>query len=143
MRFIGKTKIEQKRSKPTIAYPLIRLPKEYAEVIGTPAAIYQTRCDDSTAFVVVLDDKDGHQPKGKVGQLSLKVGQPRNKKVLEARLSALEKEISAIKSLILLNESDSFHEIEKQWARGDLNSGSPPCKGSVRHMEPELSFSSG
>lgn len=129
MQFIGTTKIEQKRSRPTIAYPLIRLPKEFAELIGTPAAIYQTQCEDSTAFVVVLSDKEGHVPKEKVGQLLPKVGQPSNKKVLEARLSELETQIRELKLTLSLNEGDSLHENKKQWARRDSNSRSPPCKG--------------
>ncbi|MGZ4848222.1 MAG: hypothetical protein ACXV2D_01835, partial [Halobacteriota archaeon] len=50
--------IEKKCSKPTITYPLIRLPRELAKVIGSSASIYQTRYEDSPAFVVVLDDKE-------------------------------------------------------------------------------------
>ncbi|MGZ4864854.1 MAG: hypothetical protein ACXV5H_12385 [Halobacteriota archaeon] len=110
MQFVAKTKIEQKRSKPTITYPLIRLPREFAKVIGSSASIYQTRYEDSPAFVVVLDDKEAGLLKEEVGQLSLEVGQPDDTKSLKARLYALETEISEIKSLLFLNEGCCLHK---------------------------------
>ncbi len=65
------------------------------------------RCEGSTAFFVVLGDKERCLPRAKVGQL-LPNAHNRTTKALEARLSALETGISELKSLILLNESDSF-----------------------------------
>jgi hypothetical protein len=70
MQFVGKTKIEQKRSKPTVTYPLIRLPREFAEIIGTPATIYKTRHEGSTAFVVMLNDKETNKSKEEVPTLA-------------------------------------------------------------------------
>ncbi len=84
MQFIGKTKTQQKRSKLTVPYPLIRLPREFAEIIGMPAAIYQTRCQDRTAFVVLPGEKEGDLPEEKVGQLG-------NNQELETRLFDLKK----------------------------------------------------
>ena len=96
------------------------LPREFAELIGTPATIYQTRCKDSTAFVVVLDDEGGNPSKEKVGQLRQEVGQPKGKKVFEDHISALEKEINALRSSLLLNEDSSLHHIEKSKAEGEI-----------------------
>jgi len=58
------------------------------------------------------------------------VGQPDGKNRLEARLDALEKEISELRELLSQNEGDSIHKIEKQWARPNSNRRPPPCQGS-------------
>ncbi|MGZ4908360.1 MAG: hypothetical protein ACXV5F_06885 [Halobacteriota archaeon] len=110
MQFIWKTKIEQKRSKPTITYPLIRLPREFAEIIGTPATVYQTQHKDNIAFFVILGDNNDSLLKGEVGQLCAKVVQPNSKNRLEARVADLEKEISELRELIFLNEGDGLHK---------------------------------
>ncbi len=46
---------------------IIRLPGEFADIIGT-SKIYQTRCKKSTAFVAVLNDKEEDLLKEEVGQ---------------------------------------------------------------------------
>ena len=119
-------------SKPNVKYPMIRLPQEYAEIIGLKAHIYKTDYDGRLAFMVVPYSKDTTQlitkPKSKVSKLSLETG-------IEARLFALESQINELKSLLLLNESVSFHnntkEAQCEWARGDSNARSPPCEGDV------------
>ena len=44
-------------SKPSHAYPIIRLPREFRELAGTTAEIYQTSCDDGVAFLVKIVDR--------------------------------------------------------------------------------------
>lgn len=86
MQRVGKAKIDQKHSRPNITYPLIRLLREFAEIIGTPATIYQTRHEDSTASFVILGDNNKSLLKREAGQLWHNVGQPDNKNRLEVRL---------------------------------------------------------
>ena len=73
-------------SKPNVKYPMIRLPQEYAEIIGLKAHIYKTDYDGRLAFLVVPYSKDKAQlaikPKSKVSKLSLETR-------VEARFSAL------------------------------------------------------
>jgi hypothetical protein len=44
-------------SKPSHAYPIIRLPREYAELAGSQAEIYQTSYEDGIAFLVKVVDR--------------------------------------------------------------------------------------
>ncbi|MGZ4928199.1 MAG: hypothetical protein ACXV76_07955 [Halobacteriota archaeon] len=126
MHFVTKTRIEQKRSKPTIAYPLIRLPKIFAKVIGTPVTVYQTQCKGRTAFVVILDDQEGDLSEGGVGQLGSEVGQPRHKKDLQSRLSALESEIKDIKLLLSQKNSEPATKNKKQAPESGFEPESEP-----------------
>ncbi len=107
MQFIGKSKIGKKRSKPTITYPLIRLPHQYDDIIGTPINIYETEHNKCTAFVVVLNEEKRDrfesqtvQPDLRVGQLSPKVVQLEKETNIESRLSALESSTEVLESKI-------------------------------------------
>ena len=42
-------------AKPSHAYPIIRLPREYRELAGSKADIYQTTHDGKLAFLVTVD----------------------------------------------------------------------------------------
>ena|GEM_PF-1210492 len=50
---------------------------------------------------------------------------------IQQQLSALESEITELKSLLLLNEGTSLHKTQNRWARPDLNRRPPPCQGDV------------
>ena len=50
-------KIGVQSSKPSHAYPIIRLPREFRELAGTSAEIYQTSYDDGVAFLVKIVDR--------------------------------------------------------------------------------------
>jgi hypothetical protein len=50
-------KISIQSSKPSHAYPIIRLPREFRELAGTSAEIYQTSYDDGIAFLVKIVDR--------------------------------------------------------------------------------------
>jgi len=50
-------KISIQSSKPSHAYPIIRLPREFRELAGTSAEIYQTSFEDGIAFLVKIVDR--------------------------------------------------------------------------------------
>jgi hypothetical protein len=49
-------KISVQSSKPSHAYPIIRLPREFHELVGSRAEIYKTSCEDGVAFLVKIVD---------------------------------------------------------------------------------------
>ena len=127
MNYIGSSKIGTIRSKPNVKYPMIRLPQEYSEIIGQIAHVYKTDHEGQPAFLVVPYTQESAQLvelKPKVSKLSLETG-------VEARLSALESQISELKSLLLKNESATFHKNKNRWARPNSNRRPSPCKGDV------------
>ncbi len=54
MRYIGKAKIGKLISKGT-AYPQLRLPRQYSQVIGDVADVHETEYDGKHAFLVVTE----------------------------------------------------------------------------------------
>ena len=50
-------KISIQSSKPSHAYPIIRLPREFRELAGSKADIYQTMHDGKLAFLVAVGKK--------------------------------------------------------------------------------------
>jgi len=50
-------KISVQSSKPSHAYPIIRLPREYQELAGSKAEIYQTTHQGKLAFLVATEKK--------------------------------------------------------------------------------------
>ena len=50
-------KISIQSSKPSHAYPIIRLPRQFRELAGTSAEIYQTSYKDGIAFLVKVVDR--------------------------------------------------------------------------------------
>jgi hypothetical protein len=123
MQFLCKRKISIHSSTPLHGYPTIRLPREFTALIGESARIYLGEDKDKFAFKVIIDKKvDNFCTNSEKSQL-------------EDRLSELESEISELKSLLLLNESDSFHKNKKEslrrWARPDSDRRPPPCQGDV------------
>ena len=57
MQPICKHKISIQRSKPSHAYPIIRLLREFHELVGSKADVYQTKHNGKFAFLVVADKK--------------------------------------------------------------------------------------
>jgi hypothetical protein len=49
--------ISVQSSKPSHAYPIIRFPREFHELVGSRAEIYQTSCEDGIAFFVKVVDR--------------------------------------------------------------------------------------
>jgi hypothetical protein len=50
-------KISIQSSKPSHAYPIIRLPRKFRALAGASAEIYQTSYDDGIAFLVKIVDR--------------------------------------------------------------------------------------
>lgn len=57
MQRICTHKISIQSSKASHAYPIIRLPREYQDLAGSQAEIYQTSYDDGIAFLVKIVDR--------------------------------------------------------------------------------------
>ena len=112
MQHVGKSKIGSLSARKGITYPQLRLPQQCADVIGHTADIFETESEGKRAFLIVIDKAMSN------GDSVLKqreeVLKPLHKNDANARLSALESEISDLKSLLLLNESASFHETDKK-----------------------------
>ena len=118
MRFVGKSKIGRLSAKKGKIYPQIRLPPHLADTIGEIADVFETERNGKRAFLLVtaksvLDNDKVLQPDDKVVKPDAKIDNDR-------RFAALESQISELKSLLLLNESDSPLEKRKQKAEGEI-----------------------
>jgi len=100
MQLVGKSKVTRLNAKTGITYPLIRLPKAFANEIGSTAKMYEIWKNSSRSLIITF-------PKSSE---SKEVIQLDCKKDFEERLLELESQISELKSLLLLNEGDSFHK---------------------------------
>lgn len=80
-----KSKVTALKASKTRVYPSIRLPREYSEVIGSNAEIIPTSHEGKQAFLVVVDHDSLNS-------------EPPN--TLEARLEAVEKQLSLIQESI-------------------------------------------
>ncbi|MGZ7131459.1 MAG: hypothetical protein ACXVIX_09970 [Halobacteriota archaeon] len=89
-------------------YPIIRLPREFRELAGSTAKIYQAMYEGKLAFLVATDHKVGN------GCTTFDETQD------ETRLSALEYEIRDLKKLILQGGSYTADKTKKQRAEGEI-----------------------
>ncbi len=96
MQLIGKSKIGKQHSKPTITYPIIRLPFRCSEAIGTSVQIYKSEHAGQTVFVIIPDNEKSGSLKQEVAQPNVEVAQPVAENDTESRLSALESKINDI-----------------------------------------------
>jgi hypothetical protein len=127
MEPIGKSKIGRLSAK-GFTYPQLRLPQQYANIIGEIADVFEIEHQGKQAFLIVTER--AVLKEDKVLKPSEEVLKPVEKTAAESRLSALESEISNLKSALFLNESFSLHKNKNRWARGDSNARPSPCKGS-------------
>src|SRR5665811_92009 len=99
MQLIGKSKIGSLSARKGVSYPQLRLPQQCADVIGHTADIFETESEGKRAFLIVIDQAMSN------GDSVLKqreeVLKPLHKNDANARLSALESEISDLKSCLL------------------------------------------
>ncbi len=95
-------------SKPSHAYPIIRLPREFRELAGSRAEIYKTTHDGKLAFLVTIDQK--------VGNCCTTLDERETK----SRLAALESELKDLKQLILQSENCAADNIKNQKAEGEI-----------------------
>jgi len=136
MRRVGTSKITKLRAKPGMVYPLIRLPKTYADEIGKTANILEIQNDKQRAVLVTFDgptqaNSELVHPEVEVIQPESKVIQPKSLKDVKACLIELKSEIEQLKEALLSNESKAFTQIKNRWARGDSNARPSPWKGDV------------
>ncbi|MGZ4906632.1 MAG: hypothetical protein ACXV5T_07865 [Halobacteriota archaeon] len=68
MQLIGKSKIGKLSAK-GIAYPQLRLPPEYSDVIGQVADVIETTHDGKRAFLIVPSDSTVLKPRAEVLKL--------------------------------------------------------------------------
>ncbi len=117
MQHIGKSKVTKLNAKAGVVYPLIRLPKTYANEIGNVAEIFETQQDNRRALLVTFNDgaapSEVIQPDSKVIQLLPKVIQPDGLNSVESSLSELESEINRLKSLLLENKASASSKKQK------------------------------
>ena len=100
MHYIGKSKIGKQYSKPTITYPIIRIPLHCSEAIGSYVQIYKSEHAGQTVFVIIPDNKKGKSVRREVAQPTLKVAQLETETSIESRLSALKSSIEVLESKI-------------------------------------------
>ncbi len=128
VQLAGKSKVTRLNAKTGNTYPLVRLPKAFANEIGNTAKMYEVWKNGSRSLIITFPKsselKEVIQPKPEVIQLNCSND-------VEERLLELESQISELRTLLLLNESPRFHKNKNRWARGDSNARPSPCKGDV------------
>jgi hypothetical protein len=111
-------------SKPSHAYPIVRLPREFRELAGSQAEIYKTEHQGKLAFLVTVD-----KPVDNSCLLAAETD-------TQSRLSGLESQIAELKSLLLLNESTSIQKIKKEAPESGFEPESEPRQGSAGTLCP-------
>ncbi len=112
MHHLGKSKVTKLSAKAGVVYPLIRLPKGYADQIGKVAEIFETQHHDRRALLVTFDDE--------AEDAESEIAQPDSPNGVESRLSSLEFEISQLKQALLQKESSFEHKKRKSKAEGEI-----------------------
>jgi hypothetical protein len=112
--------ISLQSAKPSHAYPIIRLPREYRELAGSKADIYQTVHDGKLAFLVVADRE--------VDNFFLLTTEINT----ESRLSTLETKIQSIEDTLINNNAVFSSKIEKDKKIKGRGRDSNPRRGLHR-----------
>jgi hypothetical protein len=126
---VGKSKIGRLNAK-NISYPQLRLPHQYFSTIGDIASVFETQHEGKQAFLIVTEHAVPNQDT--VLKPSEKVLKTVAANAVEGLLSALESEISDLKSSIFKNESlvDNCNE------KGAQESGLGRIRtGDLRHVK--------
>ncbi len=108
MQPICTNKIGTHSSNPSHKYPVIRLPREFKDLIGKIATIYETEHGRDHAFVITVGES--------VGTICANLEQEQMAK----RVDALESEIREPKSALFSNEANGFDENRKSKAEGEI-----------------------
>jgi hypothetical protein len=123
MQFIGKSKIGKQYSKPTITYPIIRLPLQCSEAIGTSVKIFKSEHAGQTVFLIIPDNEKSENVRQEVAQPTSKVAQPAAETSIESSLSALESSIEALESKIIKQIELNFQSNESLKAKSPKEDG--------------------
>ena len=120
MKLVGKCSILRMKPKRDIEYPLIRLPKEYKDIIGKEALIYEI---DKNKFLILIDNNSDRL----YNQL---YNQPNFHKA-NKNSSKKTKEIKNDLDFIPQNPKNSNPIPQTKWEGWDSNPGrrlpKPPC----------------
>ncbi len=127
MQRIGKSKVTKIQPKAGVVYPLIRLPKTYVDKIGKTAEIFETEHNKRRALAITFTEQETSE----VIQPDPKVIQPGGSNGMKSRILALEKEVSELKSLLLLNEGSEKLKNKKQTPESGFEPESEPRQGSM------------
>jgi hypothetical protein len=87
---VGKSKVTKLKANADNVYPLIRLPKAYADEIGKTAEIFEAWDGSKRALFITFEGRP--EPAGVI-QYSAKVIQPDSSNSIENRLRGIESEI--------------------------------------------------
>jgi hypothetical protein len=108
MQPICTNKIGTHNSNPSHKYPVIRLPREFQDLIGKTATIYQTEHAGELAFVITIGES--------VGTICANLEQDETAK----RVDVLESQIKELKSALFPKEGSLEHKIRKTKAEGEI-----------------------
>jgi hypothetical protein len=112
MHFVGKSKIGRLSAYKGKIYPQIRLPPHLVDTIGQVADVFETEHDGKRAFLLVT--KLQVLKADNVLQSFYNIETSDDERDTHRRLETLESQIKELMSLLLLNESASFHETDKK-----------------------------
>ena len=56
MKWVKEVKVNKMQPKPTVKYPIIRLPSQYADLIGKKVQLFETEVNGCLAFTIVVSD---------------------------------------------------------------------------------------
>jgi hypothetical protein len=132
MRFLGKSKIGRLSAYKGKIYPQIRLPSHLADTIGEVADVFETEHDGKRAFL--LATKQRVLNADNVLQSFYNIVTSDDERDIHRRLEAVESQIKELRSLLLLNESFSYHDIEKRGHESGLEAIRTPDLRRVKAM---------
>ncbi len=114
MKFIGKSSILRMKPKKNIEYPLIRLPKEYRDLIGKEAKIYEI--SENKFLILVNEDKDESEL---YNWLYNQLKSSKTKRNLEEKNKEIRSNINSFSD----EKIKKISKIQKTCPRRDLNPG--------------------
>ncbi len=112
--------ISVQSSKPSHAYPIIRLPRKFRELTGSKADIFQTEHEGKLAFLVTVDKK--------VDNCCLLTPETN----ADSRLSALETKIQSLEDTLIDNNEIICSKNEKDKKIKGRGRDSNPRRGLHR-----------
>jgi hypothetical protein len=122
MQCVGTSKVTKLSAKAGIIYPLVRLPKSYAEKIGKTARMFELQNEKEQALLVTFGDCKRPNTKAvqsvEIIQSDQEVIQPKSLDEAKSRLFKLESDINELKALLFLKQYPTFHLKPKIKGRG-------------------------
>jgi|GEM_PF-357758 len=123
MRYLGESKIGKLRPRRSKIYPMIRLPVECLNIVGQTARIFAYEEKGVRGLFIALGSEANDR---NVAQHQPKVAQPMTQNDINSRLSAIESQITELKSLIFQEGSLADADREKKRPRARFEPASWP-----------------